>query len=73
MSSSWYGKTRPEYWDPSARIVIVLVAVVYLLHELTLIRTRRRVEESELAVARIWQQIEECLATMSTDDDDIEL
>ena len=37
------------------------------------IRVRRRVAESELAVARIRQQIEECLATISADDDDIEL
>ena len=53
-------------------IVIALVAVGFLLQELALIRTRRRVAESELAVARI-QQIEECLATISGDDDDIEL
>ena len=55
-------------------IVIVLVAVVFLLQELAVIRIRRRVVgESELAVARIRQQIEECLATISADDDDIEL
>ncbi len=54
-------------------IVIVLVAVVFLLQELVVIRTRRRVAESELAVARIRQQIEECLATISANDDDIEL
>ena len=53
-------------------IVVVLVAVVFLLQELAVIRIRRRVVESELAVARI-QQIEECLATISADDDDIEL
>ena len=54
-------------------IVVVLVAVVFLLQELAVIRIRRRVAESELAVARIRQQIEECLATISVDDDDIEL
>ena len=54
-------------------IVVVLVAVVFLLQELAVIRIRRRVVESELAVARIRQQIEECLATISADDDDIEL
>ena len=54
-------------------IVIVFVAVVFLLQELAAIRTRRRVPESELAVARIRQQIDECLATISGDDDDIEL
>ena len=54
-------------------IVIVLVAVVFLLHVLAVIRTRRRVVESELAVARLRQQIEECLATKSADGDDIEL
>ena len=54
-------------------IVIVLVAVVFLLQELAVIRIRRRVGENELAVARIRQQIEECLATISADDDDIEL
>ena len=52
-------------------IVIVLVAVVFLLQELAVIRIRRRVVESALAVARIRQQIEEFLATI--DDDDIEL
>ena len=52
-------------------IVIVLVAVVFLLQELDVIRIRRRVVESALAVARIRQQIKECLATI--DDDDIEL
>ena len=54
-------------------IVIVLVALVFLLQELAVIPIRRRVGESELAVARIRQQIEECLATISADDDDIEL
>ena len=54
-------------------IVIVLVAVVFLLKELAVLRTRRRVAENELAVARIRQQIKECLATISGDDDDIEL
>ena len=54
-------------------IVVVLIAVVFLLQELAVIRIRRRVVESELADARIRQQIEECLATISADDDDIEL
>ena len=54
-------------------IVIVLAAVVFLLQELAVIRIRRRVAESELAVTRIRQQIEECVATISADDDDIEL
>ena len=54
-------------------IVVVLVAVVFLLQELAVIRIRRRVAESELAVVRIRQQIQECLATISVDDDDIEL
>ncbi len=54
-------------------IVIVFVAVVFLLQELAVIRTRRRVAESELAVARIRQQIEEYLVSISGDDDDIEL
>ena len=55
-------------------IVVVLVAVVFLLQELAAIRIRRRVVESVLAVARIRQQIDECLATISADDDnDIEL
>ena len=53
-------------------IVVVLVAVVFLLQELAVIRIRRRVAESELAVVRIRQQIQECLATISVDDDDIE-
>ena len=52
-------------------IVIVLVAVVFLLQELAVVRIRRRVAESELAAARIRQQIDECLATI--DDDDIKL
>ena len=54
-------------------IVVVLVAVVFLLQEMAVIRIRRRVADSELAVARIRQQIQECLATISVDDDDIEL
>ena len=54
-------------------IVIVLVAVVFLLHELAVIRIRRQMGETELAVARIRKQIDECLATISADDDDIEL
>ena len=54
-------------------IVVVLVAAVFLLQELAVIRIRRLVVESELAVARIRQQIQECLATISADDDDIEL
>ena len=54
-------------------IVVVLVAVVFLLQELAVIRIRRRVAESELAVVRIRQQIQECLATISVDDDDIKL
>ena len=54
-------------------IVIVLVAVVFLLQELAVIRVRRRVAESELDVPRIRQEIQECLATISADDDDIEL
>ena len=49
------------------------VIVVFLLHELAVIRTRRQVAESELVVARVQQQIEECLVTISADDDDIEL
>ena len=51
-------------------VVIVLVAVVFLLQELAAIRIRRRVVESMLAVAHIRQQIDECLATISADDDD---
>ena len=51
-------------------IVIVLVAVVFLLQELAAIRIRRRVVENMLAVARIRQHIDECLATISADDDD---
>ena len=54
-------------------VVVVLVAVVFLLHELAVIRIRRRVAESELAVVRTRQQIQECLATISVDDDAIEL
>ena len=54
-------------------IFIVLVAVLFLLQELAVIRTRRRVAENELAVARKRQQNEKCLATISADDDDIEL
>ena len=54
-------------------MIVVLVAVVFLLQELAVIRIRRRMGESELAVARIRQQIEECLATISADNDDIEL
>ena len=54
-------------------IVVVLVAAEFLLQELAIIRIRRRVGESELAVARIRQQTEECLATISAGDDDIEL
>ena len=54
-------------------IVVVLVAAVFLLQELVVIPIRRRVVESELAVARIRKQIQECLATISADDDDIEL
>ena len=54
-------------------IVVVLVAVVFLLQELAVIRIRRRVAESELAIVRIRQQIQECLATISVDDDDIVL
>ena len=52
-------------------IVIVLVAVVFLLQELAVIRIRCRVAESELAVARVRQQIDACLATI--DDDDIKV
>ena len=47
-------------------IVIVLVAVGFLLQELAVIRIRRRVGESELAVARIRQQIEELYQQMTT-------
>ena len=54
-------------------IVIVLAAVVFLLQELAVIRIRRRVGENELAVAYIRQHIDKCLATISADDDDIEL
>ena len=54
-------------------IVVVLVAAVFLLQELAVIRIRRRVVESDLAVARIRQHIQECMATISADDDDIEL
>ena len=54
-------------------IVVVLVATVFLLKELAVIRIRRRVVESELAFARIRQQIQECLATISADYDNIEL
>ena len=42
---------------------------MFLLQELAVVRIRRRVAESELA--RIRQQIDECLATI--DDDDIKL
>ena len=44
---------------------------MFLLQELAVIRIRRRVAESELAVARVRQQIDECLSTL--DDDDIKL
>ena len=53
--------------------VMVLVAVVFRLQELAVIHIRRRMAQSELAVARIRQQIVECLATVLADDDDIEL
>ena len=44
---------------------------MFMLQELAVIRIRRRVAENELAVARIRQHIDECLATI--DDDDIKM
>ena len=50
----------------------MLVAVVFLLQELAVIRIRPRVVESMLAVACIRQQIDECLATISADEEEEE-